>query len=223
MDVRTIPRQFIRIWLGPHPLPQMFEDWWEGFKEIHPDFQFITLTDETVIELPPALEEIYYSVDTYAGRSDILRLLALYEFGGIYVDTDMMPLKSFERLLIDKPFIGMRSSKSFANGVIGCPAKHPAMYELINSLPAWYLEHRDRSASVQTGPAFVSAKWFGRDDIEHLAIETFYPYNGFMAPNRQKRLKIFTEKEFPPEMLAAHFGNHRWGGIPKDRVINAES
>ena len=210
----TIPKQFIRIWLGPAPIPQMFDDWWNDFKEIHPKFSFVTLTDDTPIELPPALEKIYYSVDTYAGRSDILRLLALHELGGIYVDTDMMPLKSFEKLLGTKPFIGMRSSKSFATGVIGCPPKHPAMRELINSLPEWYLKHKDKSASVQTGPAFVSAEWFGREDIEHLPIETFYPYNGFMAPKRQERLKIFAQKEFPPEMLAAHFGNHRWGGKP---------
>jgi mannosyltransferase OCH1-like enzyme len=217
MSVTTIiPKQFIRIWLGPKLLPPLFEEWWAGFKTIHPDFDFITLTDDTEIELPPALEAIYYSVDTYAGRSDILRLLALYELGGIYIDTDMMPLKSLEPLLSDKPFIGQRSSKSFATGVIGCPAKHPAMRELINSLPTWYLDHKDHTASVQTGPAFVSSVWFGRSDVNHLPITTFYPYNGFMAPKRDERMRIFQDKQFPPEMLAAHFGNHMWGGKPID-------
>jgi hypothetical protein len=77
------------------------------------------------------------------------------------------------------------------------------------------LEHKDRSASVQTGPAFVSAGWFGRPDIEHLPTKTFYPYNGFMAPKRHEKMMIFKNKQFPPEMIAAHFGNHRWGGKPK--------
>jgi mannosyltransferase OCH1-like enzyme len=215
MNNEIIPKQFIRIWLGPKPMPKMFQDWWDDFKKIDPDFNFITLRDEVLMETQPILEDIYYSVDTYAGRSDILRLAALYELGGVYVDTDMMPLKSFNELLTDKPFIAKRSSKSFESAVIGCPAKHPAMLELINSLPEWYLEHKDRSASVQTGPAFVSAGWFGRPDIEHLPTKTFYPYNGFMAPKRHEKMMIFKNKQFPPEMIAAHFGNHRWGGKPK--------
>ncbi len=223
MDAHSIPQQFIRIWLGPNPIPEMFQEWWRDFKEIHPDFKFLTITDNTEIILPKNLEDIYHAVNTYASRSDILRLIALYELGGIYVDTDVMPLRSFEKLLKDKPFIAKRSSKSFESAIIGSPAKHPALLDLINSLPSWYEKHKDRSASVQTGPGFVSSQWFGRSDIDHLPTKTFYPYNGFMAPKKDERMKMFRDKEFPPEMVAAHFSNHKWGSIPRHLRKEIES
>lgn len=213
-----IPRRFIRIWLGSAAIPEMFELWWAAFQRIHPDFEFMTITDHTELEIPDALQPIYRSVDSYAGRSDILRIIALYKFGGVYVDTDVMPLRSFVGLLDDpRPFIAKRSSKSFESAVIGSPAQHRALLDLMKALPAWFAQHRHNAASVQTGPAFVSAHWFGRLDIRHLAAKTFYPYNGFMAPGRSEKLDIFSDPaNFPPEMLAAHFSNHRWGGKPRD-------
>ncbi len=212
-----IPKRFIRVWLGPKSIPDIFEEWWQDFKNLHPDYEFVTITDNTELILPKHIEDIYLNVDTYAGRSDIIRLVALYSLGGVYVDTDVMPIKKFDDLLKDpNPFAGLRSSKSFESAVIGCPAKHKAMKDLIDSLPEWYNNNVGRSTSVQTGPGFLSSVWFGRGDVRHLPIKTFYPYNGFMAPKRQEKQKIFQDKSnFPEEMIAAHFSNHSWGGKPK--------
>ncbi len=209
-----IPKRFIRIWLGPNKIPKMFDEWWQGFKDLHPDYEFVTITDNTKLDMPDELKEIYNDGLTYAGQSDILRIIALYLLGGIYVDTDMMPIKRFDDLLEDdRPFIGLRSSKSFATGVMGGKKGDKAFRELLDNLPKWYYEHQDRSCSVRTGPAFVSEFWFGKNYINHHPINFYYPYNGFGAPKRIERLKMFQDKSnFPDEMYAAHFGNHRWGG-----------
>ena len=209
-----IPKRFIRVWLGPKPIPELFEKWWQEFKDIHPDYDFITISSYTKIELPDKLEKIYNSGITYAGQSDIIRIVALYNLGGIYIDTDMMPLKSFDPLLEDsRTFIGLRSKSSFANGVIGGCKGDKSFKELLDSLPSWYENHKDRSCSVRTGPAFVSNVWFGKKEINHMPVEYFYPYNGFGQPKRDVRLKMFSDKSnFPDGMYAAHFGNHRWGG-----------
>jgi hypothetical protein len=109
----------------------------------------------------------------------------------------------------------MRSSKSFESAIIGSPKNHLAIYELINKLPKWFYEHINHSASVQTGPAFISSVLFGRSDVTHLPIKTFYPYNGFMAPKKNEKEYMFKNiKNFPEEMIAAHFSNHKWGGNP---------
>jgi mannosyltransferase OCH1-like enzyme len=203
-------------------MPDVFEQWWKEFQDLHPDYEFITFTDDNLeslgVKIPSSLKECYKTVGTYAGRSDILRIVLLKQFGGIYVDTDVMPIKSFNDLVenIKKPFIAKRSSKSFESAIIASPQNHPALDILIDKLPQWFLDHKDRSASVQTGPAFISEFWFGRKDIEHLPTKTFYPFNGFMAPKREEKEKIFSDKKkFPPLMYAAHFSNHQWGGKPK--------
>lgn len=215
-----IPKRFIRVWIGgTKPIPELFEQWWDEFKVIHPDYEFLTLRSWDELELTDEMKYIIDNVSSYAGQSDVARILALQQYGGIYVDTDVKPIKSFDSLIEsdDRPFLGKRSKVSFESAIMGSPKGHPAFDELVEKLPEWFELHRDRSASVQTGPAFVSSVLFGRDDIRHLPEKTFYPYNGFGAPKRDEKLKMFENNEFPEEMICAHFSNHRWGGNPNKK------
>ena len=234
----TIPKRFIRIWLGPKKIPDLFKKWWLDFQSIHPDYEFITITDQESMLCNESLnsnhkfidsnsfwetediayyhlQPFYQKAKTYAGCSDILRIIALYEIGGIYIDTDMMPLKSFNGLLEEStPFACKRSGKSFESAVLGGPAKDPAFLSLLNAVPGWYELHKEK-VMIFAG-AFISHLWFGNPDIRHLPIKTFYPYSGFMAPKRHEKEKIFENtNNFPEEMIAAHFSNHIWGGKPK--------
>lgn len=218
-----IPKRFIRVWIGDKPIPPTFEQWWLDFQAMHPNYEFITLTDKdinTTITIPHKLLPLIQNVTTCAGISDIIRILALYQLGGIYVDTDVMPLKPFNTLLQNenRPFLAKRSRISFESAVMGSPKGHIAFKCLIDELPNWYLKNIERSASVQTGPAYVSKILFGRDDINHLPMETFYAYNGFKAPKREEKDVMFKDKSvFPTQMLAVHYSNHRWGGKPKTK------
>ena len=87
-----VNKVFIRIWLGKNDRPNIADVWWEGFRDLHKDWKFITLTDNHNIFIPNNIKPIYNSVATYAGRSDILRLLALDQIGGVYVD-NVIPSK----------------------------------------------------------------------------------------------------------------------------------
>jgi mannosyltransferase OCH1-like enzyme len=214
------PKRFIRIWVGPKKMPDMFEDWWKEFQTIHPDYEFVTIRNESDLHTPNSLIEAMNETSTYAGRSDIMRILALHQIGGIYVDTDMMPLKRFDPLLESgKPFIGKRSSKSFATGVMASPPQHYLYQELIDALPEWFKQYKDRDTCIQTGPKFVSHVLFGRhDEIDHLPVNYFYAYDGFGGPKKAEKFQIFEKKEFPSDMYAVHFGNHQWGGKPKTKL-----
>tara|TARA_B100001287_G_C22686610_1_gene534228 strand:+ start:4536 stop:5225 length:690 start_codon:yes stop_codon:yes gene_type:complete len=221
--MNKIPKRFIRIWIGNKPMPNKFQEWWNDFKKIHPDYHFITLTDKDIgstIKIPPYLTRVITNVKWKSSVSNILRYCALYQIGGIYVDTDIMPLKSFDEILNkdNRPFLAKRSNKSFENAVIGSPANHIAFKEVLEKLPNYYDKHLNRQSSVQTGPTYISSILFGRKDINHLPMETFYPFNGFMAPKREDKIKMFSNKNnFPNNMICAHFSNHRWGGKPTDK------
>jgi mannosyltransferase OCH1-like enzyme len=213
-----IPKRFIRIWLGDKPIPELFEQWWDDFKVIHTDWEFVTIKSFDEFEISDEIKELLPTIESYAGLSDILRLIVLYEMGGVYVDTDIKPIKSFDSLVKDDtPFLGKRSKVSFESAVIGTPKGHPTFKLLLEKLPKWVETHKENSASVQTGPAFISKYLFGRGDVRHLPEKTFYPFNGFGAPKRDEKLKMFENNEFPEEMICAHFSNHRWGGNPNKK------
>lgn len=212
----TIPKRFIRIWLGRAPIPELFEGWWQEFRTLHPDFEFLTIGNEEASALvPPEFRSIYEDCSSYAEIADLVRILALHQYGGIYIDADVMPLRPFYPLLDDtRLFIGQRSSVAFESAIIGSPANHRALNDAIDALPAWYWSHQDRT--IPLAGCFVTSVWFGRSDVRHLPQTAFYPYNGFCAPTRAEKLRIFEEKKFPIDMYCAHFSNHRWGGKPRN-------
>jgi len=221
----VIPKRFIRVWIGDNEIPPLFEQWWLDFQAMHPNYEFITLTDKdigTTIKVPKPLVRVITNVKWKSSVSNIIRYLALYQLGGIYIDTDVMPLKPFDDLLEsdNRPFLAKRSRISFESAVIGSPKGHIAFKKVIEDLPQYYDKHIDRQSSVQTGPAYVSKILFGRKDINHLPMETFYAFNGFKAPKREEKDAMFKDKSnFPKEMIAVHYSNHRWGGKPRTQNL----
>jgi mannosyltransferase OCH1-like enzyme len=217
--MNTIPKKLFRVWLGSNPIPELFNEWWDGFRRMHRGWSLITINDSNVGEFIPSNEirDIIQASDSYATQSNIVRVLAIAE-GGIYIDCDFKPLKPLDILTgLTKPFACLRSSRSFENAVLGSPPRHREVIRVIKNYPAFFWSLSNRTA-VTTGPQYVSKMWFGNKNVAHLPIKMFYPYNGFMAPKRDEKLKIFNSGRFPTGMLAAHFSNHRWGGTPNKAV-----
>jgi|SRR3989304_6100302 len=218
-----IPKRFIRVWIGPDEIPELFEKWWNEFKQIHEGWDFVTIRSPKDLDISEELKPVILDVienGNCAALSDVLRLLAVYQIGGVYIDTDNMPLKSFEPLVKEnQPFLGKRSQVSFESAVIGSPKGHEAIKAVLDALPKYYWENEGKAASVRTGPAFISKFLFGRKDVTHCPIRFFYPYNGFMAPKRDEKMKLFDSKNnFPSMMFSAHLSNHIWGSKPKNFI-----
>ena len=212
-----IPKVIHYCWFGRGQMPELALKCIESWHKYLPGYTMKLWNEDSFdINSVPYVKEAY-EARKFAFVTDYIRLYALYHEGGIYMDTDMKPLKPFDHLLEENaPFIGMRSTKSFATGVIGAPKKHPAVKHLIDKLPERYSTHGN--SSVVFGPGYVSAEWFGRKDIRHLPVKTFYLYDGFKAPKREERDRLMEEGDFPEEMLAVHYGNHVWGGKPKRKT-----
>lgn len=213
-----IESNFIRVWLGDKDIPEQFELWWKEFQEMHPKHNFITIRDgeaEILIkECEEEIQKIYYGLKFYAGRANIIRLLALKKYGGVYIDTDTMPIKPFDDLFKKNVFIGKRSSKSCENALIGSHSNSDAINYLFDVMPDWIKTNHHITSPV--GPKFISYYWWNRNDVEKLPKEYFYMYDGFLAPSREEKNKIFAKKDFPSCMYSAHFSNKIWGGKPKD-------
>lgn len=68
----------------------------------------------------------------YAFVSDYIRLAVLYKYGGIYLDTDVKVLKSFNKLLNNKAFVGFESKRMVATCIIGAEKKHKVIKSLLD-------------------------------------------------------------------------------------------
>ena len=105
-----IPKIIHFVWLGDAPLPEEMRKCIESWKKWMPDYQLMTwdnyaVRDMDSIFIREALEE-----KKWAFASDVVRLYAIYQYGGIYLDTDVMVYRSFDSLLENKAFIGRENS-----------------------------------------------------------------------------------------------------------------
>jgi len=72
-----------------------------------------------------------YKLKKWAFVSDYIRLKVLYQYGGIYLDTDVEVLKSFDDLLINDMFLGFIYDCSIGTAVIGAKKNNKILKELL--------------------------------------------------------------------------------------------
>lgn len=71
----------------------------------------------------------------YANVSNLMRFYVIDQFGGIYLDTDIEVVKSFEPLLVNQMFVGWQSNKQVNNAVMGAVPGHPLIKLGLDLLP----------------------------------------------------------------------------------------
>lgn len=118
-----IPKIIHYCWFGGNTLPELEQRCLASWREYMPEWEY-KLWDETNFDIAAA--PIYvrqaYEARKFAFVSDYVRLWALAQYGGVYLDTDVEVQKSYEPLLNDTAFIGFEESKVHLMGtcVMGC-------------------------------------------------------------------------------------------------------
>ena len=78
-----------QIWIGPKKRPDIWMDTVKDFA-LKYGHEYIVWDDKKVSELTLINREWYDKEPTYNGKSDILRYELLNQYGGMYVDADMV-------------------------------------------------------------------------------------------------------------------------------------
>lgn len=98
-----IPKIIHYCWLSGEPYPELVQRCMQSWKEKLPDYEFI-LWDMNRFDIHSvSWVEQACAVKKWAFAADYIRLYALYNYGGIYLDSDVEVLKSFDDLL-DRPY-----------------------------------------------------------------------------------------------------------------------
>lgn len=109
-----IPKIIHYCWLSGDKFPEKIQHCINSWKKIIPDYEFI-LWDTNRFHLDSCqwVKEAF-EAKKYAFAADYIRLYALYNYGGIYLDSDVEVFKRFDNLLKLPYFIG---NESFENRV----------------------------------------------------------------------------------------------------------
>lgn len=98
-----IPKIIHYCWLSDDPYPEKIQHCIDSWKRALPDYEFV-LWDRKRFDLESMIWcKQAYDCKKYAFASDYIRMYAVYNYGGIYLDSDVEVLKSFNDLL-DLPY-----------------------------------------------------------------------------------------------------------------------
>lgn len=112
MEDTIIPKIIHFCWFGGRPLPKSAKRCIESWKKYLPDFE-IKRWDESNFNINE-IEYISeaYSAGKYAFVSDYARLKILWEYGGLYFDTDVEIIRPIDDIISKGPFLGIESLQS---------------------------------------------------------------------------------------------------------------
>lgn len=114
----AIPKIIHYCWFGGKSMPKMLQYCIDSWKKHLPDYEFILWNESnTVFEC--AFVKKAYAEKKWAFVSDYVRLKAVYNQGGIYMDTDMLLVKSLDDFLDNDCFFVAEHPKSIGVGIFG--------------------------------------------------------------------------------------------------------
>jgi hypothetical protein len=201
-----IPRIFHRT--VPEQVDPQLEAWWEARMALHPGWDFRTYRDPIEPGLFPATSPLWERCETGAQKADLIRLEALVQWGGVYVDADCRPVSSHEPLRCARAFAAWEDETTIPNAVMGAVPNHPAMVEALERSIDGVKRGRK---TYDSGVAVTTAVFRGRDDMVLLPPGAFYPHH-YLEKHQAGR-------QTGPWTIEEHMWAHSWGDERSKRSI----
>lgn len=128
----SIPKIIHYCWFGGNPLPEMERDCIESWKKFCPDYEIIEWNESNVDLSPSPYAQMMFDLKKWAFVTDYVRYAVVYEYGGIYLDTDVKLVKSLDPLLEHQAFAGFEDAWSVASGLgFGAEPHDPIVGEML--------------------------------------------------------------------------------------------
>lgn len=126
-----IPKVLHYCWFGHGKIPDTLQRIMESWKRFCPDYEIIRWDESNYDVKKNAYIGGAYDRKQYAYVSDYARKDVLYEYGGIYLDTDVEIVRNIDELRYNHAFVGMDDAANIGSGAgMGAVAGMPVMKEL---------------------------------------------------------------------------------------------
>jgi hypothetical protein len=153
-----IPRIIHYCWFGGNPLPELAQKCTASWKKYFPDYEIKEWNESNYdVHKIPYIDEAY-KAKKYAFVSDYARFDILYQYGGIYFDTDVEVIKPFDDILKNGGFMGFESVGGVAAGLgMGCNAGLGLVYQFLEFYASLRFVNPDSSYNLHTVVEYVTA------------------------------------------------------------------
>lgn len=190
--ITMIPKIIHYCWFSGDKFPPLIEYCIESWKKYLPDYElklwnFDSFPREKSIWVQQAVDN-----KKYAFAADYIRAYALYTEGGIYLDSDVEVLKSFDPLLNRPYFLGRESHNLIEAAVMGAEKGNPLFGKLLDYYSNREFEMHDGNLDMRTLPKIMGS--IIRENFTFREIENLSQF-----PESDSELCIFPDSYFSPK------------------------
>lgn len=197
-----IPKTIHYCWFGKIRKPQEVEHFIKGWKEKFPDYTIKEWNETNFDYRRWKFCREAYAVGKYAFVADVCRFWALYTEGGIYLDTDIEVLGSFDSFLHHTSFIGEERARTIGTGCMGAEANTPWVGKFLHMYEKMeFINHKGRLLDYPN--TMYLTDYFKKE--QKSLLPKIYPINFFCAKDYETR-----EVNVTPNTVCIHHYAATW-------------
>lgn len=185
-----IPHIIHLCWFGKGKYPQLAQMCIDSWKRNLPDYEIMLWNEDNFNVNSTEFTKVAYQQKRWAFISDYVRLKALEEYGGIYMDTDLEVLKDFSELLENNNYVSSTLEGGLITaGFIAAEPHHPYICALKAKYENDFFVGEDGEIRFVMNPLLftqVASEMYGyqidsngndgKDGFTILPLEYFMPY-----------------------------------------------
>jgi len=197
-------------WFGENPLPELAQKCIESWKKYCPDYEIIEWNETNFnINCCEYVKEAY-EAKKWAFVSDVARLYALVEQGGIYMDTDVEVLKPLDDILSYEAFSGFESMERIMTGIMACRKGHPLFKEFLQGYDNIHFRKDDGKYDLTTNVTRITriCLKYGlqlNNSLQTINGFTLFPNDYFCPKDFETKEMVLTENTY-----AIHYFDGSW-------------
>lgn len=211
----SIPKVIHFCWLSGDPYPEKIRHCIDSWKRILPDYE-IRLWDSNRFDLNASIWcKEAFDARKYAFAADYIRWYALFNEGGIYLDSDVEVLKRFDDLLHLPYFIGTEQSGYLEPAIVGAGKGNPIIKQILDYYTNRHFVKNDGGFDMTPLPQimqevfegkYVFEKVMGINDFEDDPMKLCFFPASFFSPKRSDTFEINIEDQ----TYTIHHFNASW-------------
>lgn len=148
-----IPKIIHYAWFGNNPIPEEHQNYIAGWKKLCKDYEFVCWNESNYDVSKNKYMYQAYKAGKWGFVPDYLRKDVIYEYGGIYLDTDVEMIRPLDDLLYQNGFCGFEGNRvNFGLG-FGAAPRLPIMREMRDAYDNMSFEFKPREKMI-IGPDY---------------------------------------------------------------------
>lgn len=191
-----IPKVIHYCWFGGGPMTELAKKCIASWDKYLPDYKKVLWNEDTFDITSNKFAQEAYQCKKFAFVSDYVRLYALYNYGGIYIDVDVEVVKNINKFLVHPAFSGFENPTFLQSGIIGAVKQHPWIGRFLEFYKDKSFFRKNGSMDMFPNVLFmtrISENEFGlnRDNTFQILKDDVYVYpNDYFCPKVWKTKKI---------------------------------